>query len=200
MTVANIAVVLLAAGLSRRMGQDKLLKQLPNGMRLLEDRIQMCVAAGTAPYVALPDDPRKFALVGATSAIPVVVTGAAQGMGDSLSAAVRALPDTFTGIMILLSDLPDVTKDDIRTLMAQFDGETILRACSDDGAPGHPVIFPVRYRPRLETLSGNRGAQSLLRSEKVKLYPLTGQNAVRDLDTPQDWKAWEGAALRRPRK
>lgn len=200
MTAANIAFVLLAAGLSRRMGRDKLLRRLPNGTRLLEDRIHMINGAGAVPYVAVPNEPRKPELVAARSAIPVCVPSNAQGMGDSISAAVRALPNNVSGILIMLSDLPDVTSDDLRALMDRFDGETILRATSQNGMPGHPVIFPVRYRRDLEALSGPHGAQALLRSERVDIHPLPGQNAVQDLDTLDDWKTWETARLTTPKK
>lgn len=200
MPAANIAVVLLAAGQSQRMGQDKLLRQLPNGRRLLEDRIHMIFSAGAAPYVALPDTPLKHELVAGASAIPVLVPSDGKGMGDSISAAVQALPSSITGILIMLSDLPDVTSDDLRALMARFDGETILRATSQDGRPGHPVVFPTRLRSKLETLSGDQGARSLLKSEPVDLFPLPGRNANQDLDTPEDWQNWEQGALNSPRK
>ena len=200
MTAANIAVVLLAAGLSRRMGQDKLLRRLPNGKRLLEDRIQMIIAAGAVPYVALSDGPERSELVVASSAIPVLVPGVEQGMGVSISAAVHALPPTTTGILIMLADLPDVTADNLQILMARFDGERMLRATSQDGTPGHPVIFPARLRSKLETLTGDQGAKSLLQSGPVDLFPLPDQNAIRDLDTPEDWKAWEQGGLKTPRR
>lgn len=200
MTAANIAIVLLAAGQSRRMGQDKLLRQLPSGERLLENRIHTILTVGSLPYVAVPYEPQKAALVAKTSAIPVQVSGTAQGMGDSISAAIRVLPEDIAGIMILLSDLPDVTADDLRALLTRFDGETILRAATETGKPGHPVIFPARYRSKLEALSGDIGARDLLKSEHVDLLPLPGQNAVRDLDTPEDWTVWEEGVLTRPRK
>lgn len=200
MSAANIAVVLLAAGLSRRMGRDKLLMQLPSGQCLLEDRIRMIAAAGVVPYVAVPTNTRKAELVAQHSAIPVSVPNSALGMGDSLSIAVRALPAAIEGIMVLLSDLPDVTTDDLRSLMTRFDGTTILRATSQDGTPGHPVIFPVRYRSKLEALSGDQGAKELLISEAVELFPLPSQNAVLDLDTPEDWHSWEDHRIKLLRK
>lgn len=196
MTAANIAVVLLAAGLSRRMGQDKLLRLLPSGQSLLEDRIRMVKAAGFTPYVAVPLGSKKVEIVEQLSAIPVTVTTHARGLGHSLSVALHTLPDGFDGIMVLLSDLPDLTSDDLKNMVACFDGDAILRASSQDGSPGHPVVFPVRYRPQLEALSGDQGAKTLLGSETVVLHPLPGQNAVRDLDTPEDWTDWETEATR----
>ncbi|WP_298906403.1 nucleotidyltransferase family protein [uncultured Aliiroseovarius sp.] len=200
MTAANIAIVLLAAGQSRRMGQDKLLRRLPSGERLLENRIHTIRAAGTVPFVAISEDPQKSELVAKASGTPVQVSGTAQGMGDSISTAIRVLPDDIAGIMILLSDLPDVTANDLRALMARFDGKTILCAATEAGAPGHPVIFPARYRSQLEALSGDIGARDLLKTEPVDLHPLPGQNAVRDLDTPEDWTVWEEGVLTHPRK
>lgn len=199
MTVANIAVVLLAAGLSRRMGQNKLLRRLPNGQTLLEDRLRMINEAGIAPYVARPAGSSKFDITNG-QAISIAVSDNSLGLGHSLSVAVRALPTDISGIMVLLADLPDLTADDLRMMIATFDGKTILRGASSDGKPGHPVIFPTQYRPQLEALSGDHGARSLLTSENVQLVRLPGQNAVRDLDTPADWDAWTKMAVKTPRR
>ncbi|WP_424939944.1 nucleotidyltransferase family protein [Aliiroseovarius sp. S253] len=188
MTAANIAVVLLAAGLSRRMGQDKLLRTLPSGQSLLEDRIRMINSAGVVPFVAVPDKSTKLEIVDRLSANAIPIE--TQGMGHSLSTAVNALPEGIDGIMVMLSDLPDVTSVDLGRMIERFDSKTILRASSAKGTPGHPVIFPTRYRPQLEALSGDKGAKVLLDTDFVDLFPLPGQNAVRDLDTPEDWDSW----------
>ncbi|SMR71913.1 CTP:molybdopterin cytidylyltransferase MocA [Aliiroseovarius halocynthiae] len=200
MTAANIAVVLLAAGQSRRMGQDKLLKTLPNGKSLLEDRIRMIAATGVTPFVALPENSQRTRLLETLPAVVVPVKDQTLGLGHSLSTAVAAIPAQIDGIMVMLCDLPDLTSNDLSAMMAQFDGSSILRGASEDGIPGHPVIFPMTYRTQLMTITGDKGAQDVLQNSPVTLHRLPGQNAVLDLDTPEDWAEWEKETVRSPRK
>ncbi|MCK0143684.1 nucleotidyltransferase family protein [Aliiroseovarius sp. F20344] len=191
MSAADIAIVLLAAGRSRRMGQDKLMRMLPSGQLLVENRIEMINQAGFVPYVAVPHDSDIKQLVEQSRATCVPVSTDIQGMGHSLSTAVKALPPISTGIVVVLADLPDLTAQDLTSILNAFDGQSILRATSDDGKAGHPVVFPARLRPELEALTGDNGAKQVMSSEAVQHHPLPKKNAIRDLDTPEDWRAWE---------
>jgi CTP:molybdopterin cytidylyltransferase MocA len=69
-------------------------------------------------------------------------------------------------------------------------GDTVVRAASEDGQPGQPVVFPARLRPDLLALTGDAGGRDILRREEVMLVPLPGRRALTDLDTPEDFAAW----------
>ena len=87
---------------------------------------------------------------------------------------------------------------DLMLLIAAFLAEpnAALRAATEDGLPGHPVMFPRRLFGELGILGGDEGARHVLADEEVSLLPLPGNRAITDLDTPEDWAEWRAAHTR----
>ncbi|MBE0452328.1 MAG: nucleotidyltransferase family protein [Roseovarius sp.] len=187
-----VAVLLPAAGASRRMrGRDKLL-EVVRGRALLRERAEVALSVSADVLVTLPPGggPRAAVLEG----LPVArlnVPDAAEGMAASLRAGAEWVQARgASALMVLLPDMPDLTAGNLKTVLQAFDEKTILRATSEDGRPGHPVIFPAALLPELAILSGDEGARALLRDRPVTLLPLPGERAITDLDTPEAWAAW----------
>ncbi len=188
-------ILLLAAGRSSRMGGADKLTLPVSGTPLLRDRAMTALATGEPVFVALPsrDHPRAAHLAD----LPVTMlaaTDAALGLAHTLRAAVAALPpcDRF---LILLADLPDITTADLQTVLAapaDHPDALIWRGATATGAPGHPVLFDASLRPHFATLTGDTGADPVIRTHRAQtvLVPLPKDNARRDLDTPADWAAW----------
>jgi CTP:molybdopterin cytidylyltransferase MocA len=187
-----VAVLLPAAGASRRMrGRDKLL-EVVRGRALLRERAEAALTISADVLVTLPPGggPRAAVLDG----LPVArreVAQAAEGMAASLRAgAAWAQGRRATALMVLLPDMPDLRSEDLKSVLQAYDENTILRATSEDGRPGHPVIFPATLLPEMAALSGDEGARALLSRHPVTLCPLQGERAITDLDTPEEWAAW----------
>lgn len=184
-------IVLLAAGASSRMlGADKLLEPV-DGMPLLRRQALAALATGLPVLVALPapDAARGGALDGlAVERVPVPDAG--RGMGHSIAAAARAAPDGCP-IAILAADMPGLGTSEINSVTRAFrtDPDRIWRGMSY-GTPGHPVIFPARFRAELASLTGDTGARALIVREGALPVPLAGDAAILDLDTPEAWLAW----------
>ncbi|AHD01028.1 nucleotidyltransferase family protein [Leisingera methylohalidivorans] len=186
-----IAILLLAAGASSRMeGRDKLMEDV-DGLPLLALMCRRAALTGLPVFVTLPSSthPRAAAI---GSAIPVPVPGADEGMAASIRCGVAALPPEAEAVMLLPADMPEVETQDMLHLAAHFpgDGNPVLRATSEDGTQGHPVLFPRRCFAALKTLSGDQGARSILTSEPLQMVPLPENHALTDLDTPADWAEW----------
>ncbi len=191
------AIVLPAAGASRRMrGLDKLLQPVQGQaiLRLVAQR-----ALQVTPLVAVTlradDTHRQIALAG----LPVTqlqIPDAHEGMAASLRAGARwvQMVDAHA-LMILLPDMPDITADDMRDLIAAQaqNPQHPLRASTADNCPGHPVILPKALFSELLHLHGDDGAKAVLKQNPPYLYPLPDQRAVLDLDSPEDWAAWRKA-------
>lgn len=195
-----IPIILLAAGQSRRMrGTDKLMQQV-GGEPLLRRMARIAREAGIGPVlVALPPPPhpRHQALAGLDVQC-LAVPDAAEGMNASLRRAVAALPKGAGAVMIVLSDLPDLTAQDLKTVAQAIEDHPqslIWRGATEDGKPGHPVIFARALIPELAALGGDGGAQTVIRRHKdrITLIPLPGRRARLDLDTPEDWADWRAA-------
>ncbi|MZR13108.1 NTP transferase domain-containing protein [Maritimibacter sp. DP07] len=195
MTPVALPVLILAAGASSRMGgRDKLMEEV-DGVPLLRDRIEAALATGQPVLVTLPPReaaPARWDLIDALPIAAVEVPDADQGMARSLAAGITALPEGAMAVMVVLADMPDVTTDDMRRVLAEFDGDMILRGATADGKLGHPVVFPARDFAALRSLEGDEGARTLIEDNQDRIRPISlpYAHARTDLDTPEDWKNW----------
>lgn len=190
-----IPVLILAAGQSSRMrGTDKLMRNV-HGVPLL--RRQIDTATGIGPiYVALPSDnhPRLGALNG-TSAIPLIVPMASEGIGGTMRGAVAQLPEC-DAFMIILGDLISLTNSDLAGVLNAIKthkNDLIWRGATPDGKPGHPIIFDASLRPAFADLRGDSGGESIVKplAARTHLHRFNDNRARHDLDTPEDWSAWQ---------
>lgn len=193
----DIVVLLTAAGASRRMkGRDKLLEPV-EGVPLIARQARAARDAGAPVIVTLPPEARerRNAIKGLGVTL-LEVAQAAEGMAASLRAgAAEAARRGAAGLMVLPADMPEIAASDIAEMIAAFraaDPPPILRATTQAGEPGHPVIFPTRFFDAMTQIEGDRGARDVLAREASQVvdYPLRGARARVDLDTPEDWAAW----------
>ncbi len=190
----HIAIVLLAAGASRRMhGRDKLLIEI-DGRPLLRRAARQCCASDAASVLVVLRNaagPRAEALQDLPLEI-VKNSNAHAGMAASISAGVRALDHRCDAALLALADMPDLTTADLNNVMKAYDpkvGLHICRASDTGGQPGHPVLFGRRYFAPLSRLSGDQGARALIAAhlDEVVTVPLPAQHATVNLDTEDDW-------------
>jgi molybdenum cofactor cytidylyltransferase len=197
MSTANIPIILLAAGQSSRMGgRDKLL-EIVDGMPLLRRQALMALAAKAGPvFVTLPEVPHpRYDVIDDLDVTVIPVPDAAEGMNASLRRGVAALPPDATAAMLLLADLPDLTTDDLTACLRAVDlasNISIWRGATDDGKPGHPIIFAATHFAAFAKLAGDSGGRDIVAAAKdqTQLILLPGQHARRDLDTPEAWEVW----------
>lgn len=191
----DVLILIPAAGASARMrGADKLLETV-GGETALHRAASVARMAGAKVVVTLPEGgphaaPRRAELAGLDIRV-LLVPDAHEGMAASLRAGAAAAGSAM-GLMVMLPDMPDITAEDLRTLIAAFNAAPtrVVRASAEDGTPGHPVIFPRRLFAELSVQTGDVGGRRVLEGEAVKLVRLAGARALTDLDTPEDWAAW----------
>jgi CTP:molybdopterin cytidylyltransferase MocA len=191
MSAAEATILLLAAGRSSRMqGRDKLMEDI-DGEPLVRRMARRALRTGVPVRVVLGADhaARRAALEGLDLQI-LEATGQ-----DGMAASIRAGVAGVTGpVLLVLADMPEITASDLHLMLslgAQAP-DAILRAASQDGRPGHPVLFPADLVPELAAIRGDMGARDILRAAaaRVHLLPLEGERALIDLDTPGDWADW----------
>ncbi len=192
-----IPILILAAGASSRMApRDKLLEPVA-GEPILRRTARIALAASPTVIVVLPPDrPARSAALQGLAVRQVIAADAAQGMTASLRAGINAAP-TAPGLMVLPADMPGFETADFAAMIAVFlqDPSRLIRATSDTGQPGHPAIFPADLWPALAALSGDEGGRAVITANRhrVMLFPLAGDRAILDLDTPDDWDRWRKA-------
>ena len=118
---SRIAAVILAAGMSSRMGEAKQLLRLGE-QTLLEQVLENVRAAGVSEAVLVlghaAETIRKSIAAGN---VKVVVNDAyREGMGSSLRAGISALPAEIDAALIVLADQPFVQPATLALLMEQY--------------------------------------------------------------------------------
>ena len=175
-------------------GGDKLLEDV-GGEPMLRRAARMAAGTGLQVIVALrPDRPDRARVLEGLPVTPVLVPDPGDGMSASLRAAASVAPQDAP-LAVCLADMPEITTEDLAALVEAYHaagGDRVVRAASEDGRPGQPVIFPPRLRDDLLALSGDAGGRDILRTETPILVPLRGLRALTDLDTPEDFAAWRG--------
>ncbi|MEN9062624.1 MULTISPECIES: nucleotidyltransferase family protein [Ponticoccus] len=197
----DIAILLPAAGASSRMrGRDKL-TELVEGTPLLRRQAQRAIAAGAHVCVTLPDydHPRAKVLAGLPVQL-VAVPDSDQGMSSSIRRGIGMLPRGIVAAIILPADMPDLDTQDISLLITGFRATPqpmLQQATSEDGRPGHPVLFPADCFMALQQLTGDQGARDVLKTNehRVRRVALPGAKALTDLDTPEAWEEWQAARI-----
>ncbi|WP_238365402.1 nucleotidyltransferase family protein [Mesobacterium pallidum] len=191
----QILILIPAAGRSSRMGgTDKLMERVGD-TPLLARQVARALATGAQVLVTLNSDFPARATALPPGAATALIPDAAEGLAASLRAGARharAMTPRPTALMVLLPDLPDLTTDDLDTLLTAHAKapDHIHQATAADGTPGHPVIFPAHLFAEFAGLTGDQGAKPLMQCAKIHHTALPGTHATRDLDTPEAWAAW----------
>lgn len=191
--MSRIAGVILAAGMSRRLGRPKQLLMLDGqplvshvvGRALASNLDEVVVVTGAhnlAIEAALADRPVRFARN------PVY----AEGQGTSLASGIAAVGVNIDAAVILLADQPGIATTTI---------DNVNRAFRESGAPvvmarygasrGHPVLFSRDLFPELLSLSGDTGGREVVRTYQNRVVLVDGgaDAPPSDVDTEEAWEA-----------
>ncbi|MFZ5428395.1 MAG: nucleotidyltransferase family protein [Thermodesulfobacteriota bacterium] len=187
----TLAAVVLAAGLSRRMGRVKLALDWM-GSPLLERALLAAAALDTAILVGGPE---AVALPPGMTRVPAPAGKPAQSR--SLAAGILALPAGVAGAVVLLGDMPLVTPGLVLELAGAFRPGRFLVPVHA-GMRGNPVVIPREMFARALSLTGDTGARPLLAGTDapVDYLEVDDPAVLTDVDTPEDYAALTGLARR----
>ena len=185
------AILILAAGASSRMrGEDKLLREIDGTPLLLRAVRAACAVCDRVVVTLPPASPRRDWLGDSPARLIEVATPL---MSASIRAGVAACPPG--AVLIHLADMPEIGVEELTVLSEAWRAGTasILRAATEDGRPGQPIVFDAALRPALALLQGDTGARDLVSDGPVDLVALPGERARLDLDTPEAWADWDAS-------
>lgn len=190
----SVAIVLLAAGESRRMGVQKQLLVV-QGQPMVRRAAEVARQATAGPViVVLGANAEKVreALVGLDVQCTINPDWA-EGMGASLRHGVHYLAASAPACpaaLVLLADQPGIPARHLSALIechGRFPGHII--ASEHRGVTQPPALFPRAWFARLGSLTGDRGAKAILHDagQEVQRMPLA---ALNDVDTPAEYDAF----------
>lgn len=184
------AAIVLAAGLSRRMGRPKLLLDL-HGKPVIRHTVECVIAGGLEPVLVVvgPEHAELGRALDGLAVRLVVNPTPEAGQASSVRVGIEAVPAEATTALIALGDQPGLSLDVISRLRQAIGapGKSIAAPRYADGL-GNPVLFAAAVFPELLTLSGDRGARSVVEKDPARLVLVdVAAPMPSDLDTPEDY-------------
>lgn len=182
----RIDAIILAAGLSRRMGRNKLL--LPfRGKPLLLHALDLALSLPLASVILVS---RQETLRG-LSLPPGLRVLANPRPEEGQSSSVRLGLDAAAGdgYLFFMADQPLLDKAAVSAVLALADPGTIV-VPRHAGRPGNPVFFPALFRDELLATRGDAGGR-LVRTrhpEACRYAEVACPDALADIDTPEHYR------------
>src|SRR5262249_55661367 len=183
----KIGAVVLAAGLSRRMGANKLLIPV-RGAPMVARAVDALLESPARPVVVVLGHQAgevRAALAGRAVTF-VDNPDYATGLSTSLRAGIAAL-GAVDGAIVCLGDMPWVRAEHVKALIAAFDpgaGRTICVPVHE-GKRGNPVLLGARHFAAVQRLTGDVGARALIEehADEVCAVPVGDGGVTIDVDT-----------------
>ncbi len=179
------AAIVLAAGLSARLGQPKQALLL-DGEDLERRALRLAAETGPEQLLLVRARGDQRPLPTGLKLEPQLVQAPPGGMGVSLRAAARAVADHLKGYLVLSVDLPYLDAAHLQALVSLWRQQPERPVASAyAGAVGIPALLPCSWRDRLRTLDGDQGAREWLRAEPDLVCVRNDMLAV-DIDSSED--------------
>jgi molybdenum cofactor cytidylyltransferase len=188
--------VILAAGVSSRMGEPKQLLRL-GGKTLLEQVVDHAHSAAVDEIVvilgAFAENIRRQIDL---SKIKVVINSSyQQGMGTSLGAGLAALDPAINAALILLGDQPFVRPATLDRICGEYrrsHAQIVIPLYN--GFRGNPVLLARSVFPEVMALSGDVGCRAIFGNhlEGIVKLPVDDVGILLDIDSKADFEKVQG--------
>ena len=193
MSCERCGAAVLAAGEARRFGGPKLL--MPFGdSTILGSVIQPLVSADMSPIVVVLGGPNATAIRESLSGQPVRIVlnpNPEAGMVSSIRVGVEALPASLDRFIVALGDQPRIRAERIAHLVAeQSKSGQGIAIPTYQGRRGHPVVFDIRYRQEILTLTDRQTLRDLIVAHQEDIVEVECESSayVSDIDTREEYE------------
>ncbi|GHE92227.1 nucleotidyltransferase family protein [Thalassotalea profundi] len=190
-----IAIVILAAGCSRRLGQNKQLISV-EGQALITRQCCELLRLELPIYcvVGYQIDEMKLVLKKVPKINLIDNNQWSEGLGGSIALATDLLKDQFEQLLFVLGDQWQLSACKLNAFIQSHNltqdritiatnNQNLTNLSLSELSP--PVIFPVNYYNELCLLQGESGAKVVLKTHKQKITPFYLPEAFVDLDTQE---------------
>jgi molybdenum cofactor cytidylyltransferase len=190
-----ISAIVLAAGLSTRMGRPKMV--LPWGAStvigqvvntLLLAGVKEVVVVTGAARVEVEDVVKQVNRAEVRTAFNPRY--AEDNMLISLQVGMASLGEDVDAMLVVLGDQPQIEIDVVRSLMKVYQAENArLIVPSFDMRRGHPWVVDRSLWPALQSIPDGATMRDFLHAhpQQITYLPVNSSSILRDLDTPEEY-------------
>ena len=187
----EIAILLLAAGSSSRLGRSKQLVSI-KGQPLLLKSMNAAIETGIENIIVVlgANEQEHHQLIEDARVHVVVNADWKKGMGSSLKTGLSYLLQQLPraeAVITMVCDQPLITSDQLKKLIAEHESSrSAIVASFYQGVAGVPVLFDLTLFSELLLLPDDAGAKKIIQQHPhlVKTVPFPGGEI--DIDTEDD--------------
>ena len=190
----SIGGVLLAAGMSRRMGANNKLLAEVGGVPMVRCAAMAMLDGGIRELVVVTGhEPDRIAAALAGLAVRIVENpDFADGQAGSVATGVSALDPSVSGALIGLGDMPFIAAELVAEMIRDHSGlgdhEARISFPVFAGQRGNPVLWGRSFFPALSGLAGDIGGRGILAANPAAVNSIGwhDDSILRDIDTSDD--------------
>ena len=189
--MTDLAAIILAAGASMRMKQQKML--LPFGSKTIIETIidkakkclgEVIVVLG-ANHLEVREKIRNYETVTCLNA------DYQSGMLSSVICGFHSISSTIKAVLVFLGDQPQIPEPVIKLVIEAWKkSQKGIIIPTFKGERGHPVLIETRFRSAVESLDPQKGLRQLMVLYKDEIFEIECDfsEILRDIDTPEDYQ------------
>lgn len=194
----RITAIILAAGLSKRLGRNKLL--LPLGDETVLRKTAKAVLESSVSEVILMTGHEEAEVKKAVEGLDVRITHNpryAEGQSTSMIAGVEAAHEEACAYLFVLGDQPLLTPQIVNDLIFLYEKsrpDALVVAPVFEGRRGNPTLFSATLKDELLQTSGDAGGRGIIRRletespEQIVFHHLPNDGILLDIDTEEDYE------------
>ncbi|MBS2212303.1 XdhC family protein [Carboxylicivirga mesophila] len=189
-SVKDVAMIILAAGMSKRMNAAKML--LPFGGQTIVETVVDASLHSKVNHAVVVTGANAEQISQKINHLPVQVAfneGYASGMLSSVQCGVRAV-NGFGAFLVLPGDQPFVQSSTINRLIHAYrKSDKGLVVPVFNGKKGHPVLISSKYQEQIYQLDPNIGLRQLFHqhADDIEYLEIESDEVVIDLDNREEY-------------
>jgi molybdenum cofactor cytidylyltransferase len=191
-----VAAIVLAAGSSERMGQNKLLLPL-GGEPLVRRTVRRAIEAHLEPVIVVVgfEAARMRAALEELPCRIVLNDQYALGVNRSLRTGLQHLPASAAAAIVILADMPHVTSSMLEQMVARFRAGAAPLVISDyAGVNAPPMLYDRALFLELGAMEGEGCGRQVVRRHRAEADVISWPaDALADVDVPADYERMRDA-------
>ncbi len=188
--MSKIAIVILAAGKSLRMGFAKQIIRINNEplLKITLDKIESisedtyCVLGANKDLI--------FEEIHFNNTVVIDNINYEKGLSSSISICIEFFEKknlNYDGVLFVLGDQPAIETEYFLSIINRFnEHKTKIIATNYDGKAGVPALFPKSFFKELKIIKGDKGATEILKNKPKSIIFESFRTNLVDIDTNKD--------------
>ena len=188
-----ITAILLAAGQSKRLKGENKLTKLFKGKPLINHILFSLIKSKVNKIIIVLGFEHlkiKTKLLKSKKINFAINKNYKKGMSSSIKTGLKKLPKNSKGFLIVLGDMPNITKTTINKIclsITKSDKEIILPKFKN--RTGNPIGFKHSMIKNIYKIKGDRGAKNIIKqnNKKIKFLNINSKSILTNLNTKKNF-------------